>query len=88
MENQMSNQDMAYHILEVKYVKAMGREVSIDPRVNRDLYPSNWFSNENFILKSQILAEAIKKKCLIVETESYLKIEEGIKNRDYEGDER
>ena len=35
----MSNEDLAYSILEIKYIKAMGREVSIDPRTNKDLYP-------------------------------------------------
>lgn len=88
MSNEINKQDLAYSILEVKYVKAMGREVSIDPRANQDLYPFGWFSNRNFIKKSHILLEAIEKKCLIIETKGYAEIEEGVKNQDYKGEER
>lgn len=84
----MNKQDVAYSVLEVKYVKAMGREVSIDPRTNQDLYPSGWFSNGNLIKKARILSEAIEKKCLIIETEGYAEIQEGVKNEIYKGDER
>ena len=72
MSNEAINKhDLAYNILEVNYVKAMGREVSIDPRDNQDLYPPGWFFNGNFIKKARILLEAIEKKCLIIDTEGY-----------------
>ena len=84
----MNKQDIVYNILEIKYVKAMGREVSIDPRANQDLYPYGWFSNGNLIKKASILLEAIEKKCLIIETEGYAEIEEGVENQSHKGDER
>lgn len=84
----MSNQDLVYNILETKYVKSRGRKVSIDPRANQDLYPAGWFSNGNLIKKSNILAEAIEKKCLIIETEGYAEIQEGVKKKDYKEEER
>ena len=78
-EGKVDDQRVAYQILDVKYVKAMGREVSWDPEVNSDLYPNDWFSNMNYAQKANILAEAIEKKCLIRETEAYLNIIEGVK---------
>jgi len=61
-------------VLEMHYTKTMGREVSIDSKTNQDLYPADWFSNNELIKKSRILSEAIKKKCLIIDTEEYAKI--------------
>ena len=84
----MSNEDLAYSILEIKYIKAMGREVSIDQRPNKDLYPSDWFSIGNTIKKMKILAEAIEKKCLIIDTKGYAEIEEGVKTEKKDQDER
>lgn len=89
MNNEIINeQDIAYSILEIQYIKAMGREVSIDPRANQDLYPYDWFSNGNLVKKAQILSEAIEKKCLIIETEGYAEIQEGVKKEKDEDAER
>lgn len=84
----MDNNDLAVSILEVKYIKAMGREVSLDFRTNMDLYPTGWFSIGNSVIKMKILAEAIEKKCLIVDTKEYAKIEEGVRTEKKEQDER
>lgn len=75
----MNAPDIAYSILEIRYIKMRGREVSINPRDNRDLYPCDWFINNDIRKKSEILAEAIKKNCLIVETEGYADIQEGVR---------
>ena len=85
---EINKQDLAYSILEVKYIKAMGREVSMDPRKNSDLYPFGWFTNGNLAIKARILLEAIEKKCLIVETIGYLEIEEGVRNERNKGVDR
>ena len=84
----MSNKDLAYSILEIKYIKTMGREVSIDPRVNQDLYPTGWYSIENTTKKMKILTEAIEKKCLIIDTKGYAEIEEGVKSDNKSKNER
>ena len=89
MSNELMNEEeMIYTVLQVKYVKTMGREVSIDPIVNQDLYPYDWCSIGNLIKKSNILIEAIEKKCLIVETEGYTEIQEGVKNTRNKGVDR
>ncbi len=80
----ISNEDIIYNILDVKYVKTMGREVSSNPEDNQDLYPKGWFSNNNLQLKADILAEAIEKKCLIVDTIGYSELEEGVKKEEEE----
>ena len=51
----------------------------MDPRINEDLYPLDWFSNGNLIEKSRILLEAIEKKCLIINTLAYANIQEGVR---------
>ena len=57
----------------------MGREVSINVEDNADLYPQDWFSNNDYKKRIQILVEAIKNKCLIINTEGYQDIIEGVK---------
>lgn len=78
-QTDMDNVRLAYQIMEVKYIKAMGREVSWDINKNSDLFPFDWFSNSNYVKKANILAEAIEKKCLIMETLGYLDIIEGVR---------
>lgn len=75
----IKNEELIYHIMTVQYIKTMGREVSKDPRVNSDLYPTYWFYNKNYIKKINILAESIEKKCLIKDTIGYLDIIEGVR---------
>lgn len=71
--------EMIYKMMEINYIKAMGREVSSNPIDNDDLYPLDWFSNQNYRKKIDILTEAIDKKILIIDTEGYNEIIEGIK---------
>ena len=79
INDKMSNLDIAISILEIQYIKAMGREVSIDPRINQDLYPAGWASISNSNIKAKILKEAIDKKCLIKDTTEYSQIQEGVR---------
>ena len=79
INDKMSNLDIAISILEIQYIKAMGREVSIDPRINQDLYPVVWASISNSNIKAKILKEAIDKKCLIKDTKGYSEIQEGVR---------
>ena len=71
--------EMIYKMMEINYIKAMGREVSSNPIDNDDLYPLDWFSNQNYRKKIDILTEAIDKKILIIDTEGYNEIIEGVK---------
>lgn len=71
--------EMIYKMMEINYIKAMGREVSSNPIDNDDLYPLDWFSNQNYRKKIDILTEAIDKKILIINTEGYNEIIEGVK---------
>jgi len=78
----IEKKELLFYIMTVKYIKAMRREVSKDPKVNSDLYPTYWFTNKDYIKKTNILAEAIEKKCLISETKGYLDIIEGVKPKE------
>ena len=75
----MSNEEFIYQILEVKYVKAMGRELTLEPMSNQDLYPSNWFSRTDYKNKSEILAQAIELGVLIVDTPKFQAGIEGVR---------
>jgi len=71
--------EMVYKMMEINYIKAMGREVTSNPLDNDDLYPLDWFTNQNYRKKIDILTEAIDKKILIINTEGYNEIIEGVK---------
>ena len=43
------------------------------------LFPVGWYSNNNYKLKSEIIAEAIKNKVLIENTKKYELILEGVR---------
>lgn len=74
MENKM-----LYNILEIRYIKMFGRNVSYDLSVNSDIYPSDWYSNDDYEFKSKVLMEALEKKINISETSLYQEIVEGIR---------
>lgn len=65
------NEKFLYRIVEIDYIKTMGREVSDDRKVNQDLFPFGWFSNTDYDKKIAILDEAIQKKVLIKNTNLY-----------------
>lgn len=79
MNNNISNEKLIYQIMEIKYVKSMGREMSLEPMANQDLYPSSWFSDTNYKKKTEILAEAIKMGVLIIDTPKYQENIEGVR---------
>ncbi len=54
------------------YVMAELRYKHEHPDVNEDnLFPIDWYSNKNYKLKTEIIAEAIKNKITIEETNLY-----------------
>lgn len=59
------------YLLEAKYIKTMGREVSNNPKENDDLFPTNWNFDINYDSKIEMLTDAIENKCLIIETKYY-----------------
>ena len=69
-----------YNILEVKYLKMFGRKVTYDLNDNADLYPNDWYINNNYELKSKILLEALENKKKIVDTILYQNNIEGVRN--------
>ena len=66
-----------YFIMELNYYEALGRKISDDLAANFDLFPSDWFSNDDYDFKIRVLGEAIEKKVKIVDTELYAKSLEG-----------
>lgn len=52
-----------YTIAELNYKKIHNNQ--------EDIFPSNWYSTRNYKLKTEIIAEAIKKNIMIEETELY-----------------
>lgn len=76
--NNYYDDKIKYYMFSVKYVEAMGRQVS-ENNSNLDLYPLDWFSNQDYKLKTEILKEAIEKRILIINTMGYQEIIEGIK---------
>ncbi len=50
------------------------------PELKEDnLFPLDWYSNNNYKLKTEIIAEAINNKKLIEDVQKYQDIQEGIK---------
>ena len=65
--------------MEIKYVKSRGREMSLEPMINQDLYPFSWFSDTDYRKKTEILAEAIELGLLIIDTPKYQETIEGVR---------
>lgn len=79
MDNNISNEKLIYQIMEIKYIKSRGREMSLESMANQDLYPSSWFSNTDYRKKTEILAEAIELGLLIIDTPKYQENIEGVR---------
>ena len=62
---------MLCNMLEIKYLKMFGRKITYDLNDNSDLYPNDWYLNNDYDLKSKILLEALEKKETIVNTTLY-----------------
>ena len=72
---------LLYNILEVKYLKMFGREITYELNDNYDLYPNDWYLNKDYELKNKILLEALEKKLMIVDTDLYQMNIEGNRKR-------
>lgn len=55
-------------MLEVTYDKKFKELVKEN---NRELYPVEWFGNTNYRFKINVISEALKKNCLIKDTELF-----------------
>lgn len=73
MNINISKEQLAYQLMENAYVCSRGRQVYYDSTQNYDLFPIDWFDNDCYEVKTEILKEAIDKKVLIVETDKYVK---------------
>lgn len=73
------DEEMLYFMLEIKYLKMFGREITYDLCDNSDLYPSDWYIDSDYKLKSKILLEALENKKKIIETTLYQNNIEGIR---------
>ena len=73
------DKELVYNLLEIKYLKTFGKNVTLNMEDDHDLYPNGWFLNSDYTVKSKILAEAINKKIKIIDTEAYQEIIEGVK---------
>lgn len=65
-----------YVMMEISYIKEMGRNIEED---NSDLFPYDWYKTTNYILKSEILLEAIKTNTSITNTKKYQLLLEGVR---------
>ena len=63
--------------MEINYLTIFNRNLEDD---NRDLYPSDWYTIEDYSKKTDILIEAVSNKLKIEDTEGYQKIIEGVRS--------
>lgn len=64
--------NFVYTLLEVKYLKMFGREITYEFNANSDLFPYDWNQMYDNNLKIDILTEALTKKIKIVNTDAYV----------------
>ena len=62
-----------YVLAEITYTK---ENENVD---EKELFPADWYSINNYKVKVEIIAEALNNKCLIVETQKYQDRVEGIR---------
>lgn len=63
-------------MMEVSYISQYNRKPTDD---NQDLYPIGWHDNKDYNEKIKILAEAVDSKKIIIETEAYQSMVEGMR---------
>lgn len=63
----MDNDKLEYMKREAYYIEMMGKSIE----ESFQLFPINWYTNNNYKLKKNVLDEAIQKKCLVEQTELY-----------------
>ena len=74
----MSFEEKICIMLECKYLEKNGRTIKDD---NDDLLPMVWFNNYDFHLKCEILAEALKKGILVMQTEKFAELVNDVKEK-------
>lgn len=57
-----------YLIVEINYLKKNNRTVYDE---NKDLFPFDWYSINDYKLKTEILTEAITNKVKVIDTKKY-----------------
>ena len=71
------NEDLDYRL----YVLAeLAYEQENEGKTDEELFPIDWYSISNYQVKTEIIAQAIKNKILISETELYKSRVEGVRN--------
>lgn len=68
---------MMCELLEINYCDMLGKTTSLEDM--EEIFPTDWFVNDEYEFKIEILNEAIDNNCLIIETELYNSISEGVK---------
>jgi hypothetical protein len=74
----MEDGKLICHLLEMIYEERMGIKKSENQNYSDGLYPMNWYANKNYENKILILTEAIEKQILIINTDGYQNVIEGI----------
>lgn len=62
---------LLWNVLEVKYLKMFGREISCNPNDSYDLFPLGWYLDIDVDTKIKILLEALENNKKIVDTSLY-----------------
>ena len=82
MDFNINEYDVALNIVEMLYIKKMGKIYDLSKLdeydIRKYLFPNNW-SYYNYDFKFEILKEAIEKNCLIDDTESLNNYYKGLK---------
>ena len=73
----MSDEYKLMIMLEVEYIKTHGYKVG-ELETQMKLFPYEWYKGEHYVLKIEILTEAIENKKLIIETEKYKELVERV----------
>lgn len=63
-------------MLEVTYEKRFKEKIKEN---SRELYPVEWFGNTNYRFKINVISEALKKNCLVKDTELFKSSIEGVR---------
>lgn len=73
-EEDISDEQFDYAMMELTYLKNFDREPEDD---NSDLYPNDWFRNQDYKKQFEILAEAVAENKRIAETKGYKDLRKG-----------
>ncbi len=73
-EEDISDEQFDYAMMELTYLKNFDREPEDD---NSDLYPNDWFRNQDYKKQFEILAEAVAENKRIADTKGYKDLRKG-----------